>query len=362
MSNSTNPVSNAWNPKAKAYIRLLKRTLGVEYFSNTKSPADTKENVNSNEDTEKVSIDTQPLFTSQPMVDIIPDNKHLSQEANESIQQMEIAMKYYDSTTSSQQHYDNSTFNTVVPQQPTKKFHKLRPKSATHRKTQDVRNNNNDIHSANENPKGIFYANNNNTNINNDNMPKKKNRPTSASTHRNNNSITKIEAKLSNNGDINLHNYFTEMDKNHDNWVNFLQHNYGVGIDNNEIRTDIKSSIAPDYGFLPALHLPLVPAISQASELPPIETKTVAATKSSRPKSAQNRKSTSIKVKKVKNNITNVSSKINKEKEVVSKDPYDFSDDIYDFSNNNYKPAKKLHHKKANKNLGFDEFFLQGLM
>jgi len=395
MSNSTNPVTNALNPKAKAYIRLLKRTLGVEYFNsntNVKSCPETMESAN-DEHSEKLPSDVQPLFTPNSKLAFLKDDdtddtniKPLPDDLKESIQQMEIAMKYYDT---------NNTNTTIIPQQPTspltKKVHKLRPKSATHRKSKDIKSNSDyNSQTITDNRNEILHADDNRKQS--DIVPKKKLvRPKSANHRHNDISIPKLDIKYTNgnidNGNDSLHSYFNEMDKNHHNWVNLLNHTYGLGNDSNDYHNrniNGASTLAPEYGAVPVL--PLV----YKNELPTIETKTVAATKSltSRPKSAQNLSTNahstnanssstntnghSTKTKKVKsnnngNNNNNLSSKnkVKKEWDAPSLDPYNFSDDIYDFSEKQQQPKKMQYGSKTtNKKvkIGFDDFFLQGLM
>lgn len=370
MSNSTNPVTSALNPKAKAYIRLLKRTLGVEYF-NVKIPSEMIQNDNRNdEQNEKLSND-QPLSRLAFLSDDINTDKNPKQlsvndELNQSIQQMEIAMKYYDKNA--------TTTDSIIPQQPTspvaKKVHKLRPKSATHRRTHDLKSNNDDVSHINR--PDIYLDNNPHI----EPVLKKKLRPKSASNHhrnasnqhQNDTSIPRLDAQYINvNNDhdkTNIHSYFNEMDKNHHDWVHFLQQTYGAG----NIGQDIRG-IAPEYGILPAL--------PQAPPTFPTEAKPIL-TKSARPKPShiKSTNSKSSKLMKPKNtstphtNSTNTngnSSKVKKEKEVLNSktwDPYDFSDDPYDFSEGNTKPSKKVSSIRSSKKvkIGFDDFFLQGLM
>jgi len=384
MSNSTNPVTNALNPKAKAYIRLLKRTLVVEYFNsniNVKSSPENLESAN-DEHSGKLASDVQPLFTPNSKLAFLKDDnpdtsiQPLPDDLKESIQQMEIAMKYYDT---------NNT-NAIVPQQPTspltKKVHKLRPKSATHRKSKDIKSNSAyDSETISDNHNEMLHDGDN-SRKQSDILPKKKiTRPKSANHRHNDISIPKLDIKYTNgniaNANDSLHSYFNEMDKNHHNWVNLLNHTYGLGNDSNDYHNRTfngPSTLAPEYGAVPVL--PLV----YKHELPIIDTKTVAATKSSRPKSAQNKKSANsnssnanghvTKTKKVKsnnnaNNNNNLSSKNKvKEREAPSLDPYNFSDDIYDFSEKQQPKKLPYGSKTTNKKvkIGFDDFFLQGLM
>jgi hypothetical protein len=427
MSNSTNPVTNTLNPKAKAYIRLLKRTLGIEYFNNSEQVVTKTSQVSPSLE----NNDEAKCFTPQQLSNSDNDTKenHIPDELKESIQQMEITMKYYDNSSSS-----NSTF---IPQQPSaqqvKRIHKLRPKSASDRRKKDsssstdnsnqyenhydmnpssnTNNTQTDVPNKKSRPKSATQrrSNNNNYNTNDEanniNTSKRTSRPKSATQSQSNNissnshqmhSTTNVpihhhyeissnrsiqpkstfqfdsiveDTKLLNDN-LNAYTYFDEMDRKHNNWVSFLQQKYGD--ENNFDRSDCyennyqENALLSDYGELPIL--PLVSPVLPVPILPAIDKKTIAikATKSSKSTRAHtnsnSQQSSNTKIKKTKNN-SNGNADTRPKNNSESMNIYDVYDDPYNFAEVNVKKPKKYNSNNQKKvKIGFDDFFLQGLM